>query len=47
VGAITVDDVSRGARVFAAGVAGLVGGVLIVLIVARARRKLRELDAAQ
>ncbi len=39
--AIVSEGVSRGVRVFASGVAGLVGGALIVLIVVRARRKMQ------
>jgi hypothetical protein len=35
------EGVSRGVRVFASGIAGLVGGALIVLIVVHARRKMR------
>jgi hypothetical protein len=44
-GASTTAAASRDERVFAAGVAGLIGGVLITLIVSRARRRSQVIRA--
>ncbi|HEX5586836.1 MAG TPA: hypothetical protein VFZ17_05970 [Acidimicrobiia bacterium] len=43
--AVTAAGVSRGVRVFFSMLAGLAGGVLIVLIIARARRRMSSLGA--